>query len=51
VGGYLLEGHLRPTLELVLTESPVHLRRRYDGRKRAALDSDGISGVFRSKSR
>jgi uncharacterized protein len=29
-GGHLLEAHVRPTLELVLTESPVHLMRRYD---------------------
>jgi predicted DNA-binding protein with PD1-like motif len=26
-GGHLLEAHVRPTLEVVLTESPVHLRR------------------------
>ena len=26
-GGHLLEAHVRPTLELVLVESPVHLRR------------------------
>lgn len=30
LGGHLLEGHVRPTLELVLTESPAHLRRRAD---------------------
>jgi predicted DNA-binding protein with PD1-like motif len=29
-GGHLLEAHVRPTLELILTESPVHLERRYD---------------------
>lgn len=29
-GGHLLEGRVRPTLELVLTESPVQLRRRFD---------------------
>lgn len=29
-GGHLLEGYVRPTLELVLTESPVQLRRRFD---------------------
>jgi predicted DNA-binding protein with PD1-like motif len=29
-GGRLLEGHVRPTLELMLTESPVQLRRRFD---------------------
>lgn len=31
-GGHLLEAHVRPTLEVVLTESPVHLQRRYDHR-------------------
>jgi uncharacterized protein len=30
VGGHLLEGHVRPTLEVVLTESPAHLRRSKD---------------------
>jgi predicted DNA-binding protein with PD1-like motif len=29
-GGHLLEGYVRPTLELVLTESPIQLRRRFD---------------------
>lgn len=29
-GGHLLEAYVRPTLELVLTESPVELRRRFD---------------------
>jgi predicted DNA-binding protein with PD1-like motif len=29
-GGHLLSGHVRPTLEVVVTESPRHLRRRYD---------------------
>jgi uncharacterized protein len=29
-GGHLLEAHVRPTLEVVLTESPEHLRRRTD---------------------
>lgn len=30
LGGHLLEGHVRPTLEVVVTESPAHLRRRHD---------------------
>jgi predicted DNA-binding protein with PD1-like motif len=30
VGGHLLEAHVRPTLEVVVTESPAHLRRRKD---------------------
>ena len=29
-GGHLLEAHVRPTLEVLLTESPAHLRRRHD---------------------
>ncbi len=29
-GGHLLEAHVRPTLEVVLTESPEHLQRRTD---------------------
>ena len=29
-GGHLLEGYVRPTLEIVLTESPAHLRREFD---------------------
>jgi predicted DNA-binding protein with PD1-like motif len=29
-GGHLLEGRVRPTLEVVLTESPSHLRRTHD---------------------
>lgn len=29
-GGHLISGRVRPTLEVVLTESPAHLRRRLD---------------------
>jgi predicted DNA-binding protein with PD1-like motif len=29
-GGHLIEGHVRPTLEVVLTEAPRHLHRRFD---------------------
>ena len=29
-GGHLVEGHVRPTLEIIMTESPAHLRRRFD---------------------
>ena len=29
-GGHLLEGHARPTLELILTEAPAQLRRRFN---------------------
>jgi predicted DNA-binding protein with PD1-like motif len=30
VGGHLLQATVRPTLELMLTESPAHLRRAHD---------------------
>lgn len=29
-GGHILEARVRPTLELILVESPAHLQRRYD---------------------
>jgi uncharacterized protein len=29
-GGHLLEAHVWPTLEVVLTEAPAHLRRELD---------------------
>lgn len=29
-GGHLLEGHVRPTLEVMVTEAPPHLRRQTD---------------------
>ena len=36
-GGHLVEGRVWPTLELVLTESPRHLRRRSDAETGLAL--------------
>lgn len=30
LGGHLMEAHVRPTLEIVLREAPVHLRKRID---------------------
>ena len=36
-GGHLLEGFVRPTLEIVLTESPAHLRREFDPASGLAL--------------
>lgn len=36
-GGHLMEGHVRPTLEIVITESPAHLRRRFDPETGLAL--------------
>ena len=37
VGGHLLRAVIRPTLELVITTSPTHLRRRYDAASGLAL--------------
>ena len=36
-GGHLLEGYARPTLELMLSEAPVQLRRRFDAASGLAL--------------
>jgi predicted DNA-binding protein with PD1-like motif len=36
-GGHLLEGHVRPTLEVIVTESPKHLERRSDAETGLAL--------------
>ena len=37
MGGHLLEAHVRPTLEVVLTESPRYLHRRKDHESGLAL--------------
>ena len=36
-GGHLLEAHVRPTLEVIITELPVHLQRRSDPETGLAL--------------
>jgi hypothetical protein len=36
-GGHLIEGRVRPTLEVVITEAPRHLKRRLDPRSGLAL--------------
>src|SRR5687768_11792754 len=36
-GGHLLSARVRPTLEVIVTESPAHLRRRYDPQSGLAL--------------
>jgi predicted DNA-binding protein with PD1-like motif len=41
VGGHLLEGHVRPTLEAILDESPAHLRKRHDPESGLALIDPG----------
>lgn len=37
IGGHLLEAHVRPTLEVIITEAPAHLRRRFDPHTNLAL--------------
>ena len=37
LGGHLLEAHVRPTLEVMLVESPRHLRRKHDPETGLAL--------------
>jgi predicted DNA-binding protein with PD1-like motif len=37
MGGHLLSAHVRPTLEVIVTESPAHLRRRHDPETGLAL--------------
>ena len=36
-GGHLVEGVVRPTLEVVITETPAYLRRRFDAQSGLAL--------------
>ena len=36
-GGHLIEAHVRPTIEIVLTESPAHLQKVYDAETGLAL--------------
>jgi predicted DNA-binding protein with PD1-like motif len=36
-GGHLIRGVVRPTLEMVITESPAHLRRKYNSEFGLAL--------------
>ena len=36
-GGHLVEGLVRPTLEVLMTETPAHLRRRFDPQSGLAL--------------
>lgn len=37
LAGHLARGHVRPTLEVILTESPAHLRKRHDPQSGLAL--------------
>ena len=36
-GGHLLQAHVRPTLEVVITESPTYLKREHDAESGLAL--------------
>ena len=36
-GGHLLQARVRPTCELILTESPIHLQKSYDPKSGIAL--------------
>lgn len=45
-GGHLLEAHVRPTLEIVLIETPALLRRTYDAASGLALINLEQSGVI-----
>ena len=42
-GGHLLAAHVRPTLEVMLTEAPMHLRRSFDPMSGLALIDVGRS--------
>ena len=37
VGGHPLEGHVRPTLEVIVTQPPAHLRMKKDAETGLAL--------------
>ncbi|HEX5435593.1 MAG TPA: PPC domain-containing DNA-binding protein [Gemmatimonadaceae bacterium] len=43
-GGHLMEAHVRPTLEVMLVESPTRLRRKYDPATGLALIDLGAGG-------
>jgi hypothetical protein len=42
LAGHLMEAHVRPTLEVILTESPVHLRKACDAESGLALIRPGV---------
>jgi uncharacterized protein len=45
LAGHLLEAHVRPTLEIILTDSPAHLHKRHDPESGLALiDPSGSRG-------
>ena len=46
-GGHLVEGVVRPTMEIIVTETPRHLRRRFDPQSGLSL-IDGDQGSPRT---
>lgn len=52
VGGHLMEAHVRPTLEVIVIESPAHLHRCHDAETGLALiridSADDLAGRRRS---
>ena len=44
-GGHLLEAYVRPTLEIILTESPEHLKRTFDAESGLALINIGSGDI------
>jgi uncharacterized protein len=43
LAGHLTRAHVRPTLEVIINESPAHLRKVYDPESRLALIDPGAS--------
>jgi predicted DNA-binding protein with PD1-like motif len=48
-GGHIMEAHVRPTLEVMLTESPSHLRRQVDEASGLALINIYLMRLTRHK--
>jgi uncharacterized protein len=44
-GGHLLQAYVRPTLEIILTESPEHLKRTFDAESGLALINIGSGDI------
>jgi hypothetical protein len=47
-GGYLVEARVRPTCELILTERPIHLQKKFDP-KLGIAEARALCGVARAK--
>ena len=48
IAGHLGEAHVRPTLEVILTESPAHLRKRHDPESGLEDGQAAIAGSSRT---